>query len=171
MNIKLCKKNREHQQPYGAKWTTRSSLLTKTENQNFPKTTLLHTLKNLASERGTNGWCQTPQCRWLVSPDRRPSPASWRWTRLCQEMQLVEWEEKSQVSKLNKCQVRTCMRCWIIPVTPHNQFPEEGGYGGILVTFVHAVVSVRMRSELLYSLAAQEAGVSGLCPERRSWAS
>lgn len=45
----------------------------------------------------------------------------------------------------------------------NNVFP-----GGASGTFVHAVIPVWMRSELLYSLAAQQAGVSGLCPERKS---
>lgn len=45
----------------------------------------------------------------------------------------------------------------------NNVFP-----GGASGTFVHAVIPVWMRSELLYGLAAQQAGVSGLCPERKS---
>lgn len=47
--------------------------------------------------------------------------------------------------------------------SPSDVFP-----GGAFGTFAHAVVPVRMRSELLDSLAAQQAGVSGLCPESRS---
>lgn len=38
----------------------------------------------------------------------------------------------------------------------------------LLNTFIHAVVPVRMRSEFLNSLATQQAGVCGLCPERES---
>lgn len=47
--------------------------------------------------------------------------------------------------------------------SPSDVFP-----GGAFGTFAHAVVPVQMRSELLDSLAAQQAGVSGLCPESRS---
>lgn len=49
-----------------------------------------------------------------------------------------------------------------------SQLSQISSLRGSRLTFIHAVISVRMGSELLDGLAAQQACVGGLGPERKS---
>lgn len=109
------------------------------------------------------GWCSLTVGLHLPAEDGHTSVGRRDW-----------WDGRGS----HKVKTQTYVKCTRVSILLTHHKAEEELHrfnfsnnvwpGGAFGTFVHAVVSVRMRSELLYSLAAQQAGVSGLCPERRS---